>query len=298
MNTTERPMGVYFHMSFDEYHSIEAVSNSAMKHLAKSPWHYRNRVDVMPTKAMLKGTLAHAAQLEPHAMASRYIVAPEDAPKRPTPAQWAAKNSNESSAAAKAWWSDFGKRSLGLQIVSHNDYSITQAQLDAIKANPELAQLFSRGNGEVSIFWVCRITGVYCKARLDWVCPTGDGRVAILDLKSVAEDTPQAFSKSVAKLAFHRQQAHYVAGAVDAMGVTVDDFVFAVVGSAPPILASAYRLDEDTCAQASDEVTELLQLYADCQRAGRWPAYSAEERVVGLPAWARRNNELEVSYVD
>ena len=107
MSATKRPMGVYTDMPFEQYHEVEAVSASGLRLLARSPWHYRNRVSVKPTRPMLRGTLAHCALLEPHALDERYIVAPEDAPRRPTEAQWNAVKSNATSQAAKDWWRDF-----------------------------------------------------------------------------------------------------------------------------------------------------------------------------------------------
>jgi hypothetical protein len=80
------------------------------------------------------------------------------------------------------------------------------------------------------------------------------------------------------------------------LGKEVADFVFPVVSSAPPVLATPYRLDADTVQQGFDEMNELLELYADCRRRNHWPAYTTEQRVIGLPAWKRRSNELEVSY--
>jgi hypothetical protein len=102
--TDIRPMGLVKGLSMEEYHAIDALSATGLRHLMRSPWHYANRVDVKETRAMLNGSLVHCARLEPEALAQRYVVVPEDAPRRPTDAQWAAKKSNESSQAAKEWW--------------------------------------------------------------------------------------------------------------------------------------------------------------------------------------------------
>ena len=73
-------------------------------------------------------------------------------------------------------------------------------------------------------------------------------------------------------------------------------FVFAVVTNAYPFIAAAYVLDEETEAQACEEVTELLALYASCKKSGNWPAFGQGCNVIGLPAWARRSTEIEVAY--
>ena len=50
-----RPMGLVLDLPVEEYLQVDAFSNSAMKLLAKSAWHYKNRVDVVQTKPMRRG---------------------------------------------------------------------------------------------------------------------------------------------------------------------------------------------------------------------------------------------------
>jgi hypothetical protein len=292
------PMGVIYGMPAEEYHAINAWSATGMRLLARSPWHYRNRVPVIPTRPMLNGTLAHCAALEPGALSARYVVVPEDAPRRPTKAQWTAKKPSPESVLAMEWWTGFGKTCGERLIVAAEDYAITQLQLAALQAEPEIAELLREGHGEVSVFWHDPDTGVYCKARPDWMRPTGKKRVKLVDLKTAADDTPEGFSRSAARLGYHRQRAHYWRGFEIASGMEVEDFIFATVSSEPPVLAVPYRLVDEVVQQGAEEVVELTQAYAECVRTGNWPAYTPAQRMVDFPKWAKRSQELEVSYVD
>jgi PDDEXK-like domain of unknown function (DUF3799) len=287
-------MGIVYDMPFEEYHAVDAMSASGMRQFMRSPWHYRNRVQVVPTQAMLNGTLAHCAALEPHALADRYVVVPEDAPKRPTQAQWNAKAPSESSKAAMAWWSDFQASAARRQVVAAEDYAITLQQLEAIRRDPEISEWLSYGRSEVSIFWIDRVTGVYCKARPDHVNTRGG--VRMLDLKAMVDDTPAAFQRSMSRLGYYRQQAHYMNGWQAVTGEPVDDFMFAVVSGVEPVLATAYRIVADALQQGQDEVEECLRSYAGCLAADQWPAYTPAERIVDLPAWAKRTGEVELSW--
>ncbi len=301
MNAPERlprPMGLVLNMPFDEYLAIDALSASGLKHFARSPWHLKNRVKVEQTRPMLRGSLAHCAQLEPDAMAARYIVTPENAPRRPTAAQWNAKKPGPDSVAAMDWWRDFTARCEGRQIVTHDEYSITQAQLRAVQAEPYLAALFSRGYGESSIFWVDKASGVYCKARPDWIQPLDGGSVRMAELKTTIDESPEGFSRTMARLGYHRARAHYISGFEQATGQKVAEYVFAAVTSAPPVLAVPYWLDEETVTQAADEYAEHMDRFAWCLREDKWPAYGDGPQLISLPAWAKRSSELEVSYVD
>jgi exodeoxyribonuclease VIII len=138
-----RDSRIHLDMLPGPYHESDALGSSGLKLMARSPWHLKNRAPMAQTRAMFCGTLVHCAQLEPNVMAKRYVVTPEDAPKYPTPAQWGAKKSNESSMADKAWWTAFEASCVGREIVSAKEYSITQEQLAAVAANETLAEVFA-----------------------------------------------------------------------------------------------------------------------------------------------------------
>jgi hypothetical protein len=262
-----------------EYFAVDAMSNSAMKELARSPWHYINRVQRAPTAAMAAGTLAHTAILETAAIPARYAVRPAGLDLR--------------TKEGKAW----AESVAGLEIITADQAAMAESQRQAVLAVPELAALLSSGYAEASVFWVDKATGVYCKARPDWVHPLSDGRVILLDIKTTADESPAGFAKSVAAFGYHRQEAHYRAGFEAATGKEVAAFIFAAVTSAPPVLAVPYHLDDQASMQGAEEVAELLDLFAQCQRAGIWPPYGEGYQSISLPRWAQRNTEVEVSFV-
>lgn len=293
----KRPMGLVLDMPAEEYHAVDALSATGIKLLARSAWHYRNRLQITPTRQMLRGTLAHCAVLEPDAMSARYVVVPDDAPKRPTQAQWNAKKPSEDSQRAMDWWRNFNAKATGRAIVSAEDYAITQMQLQAVAAVPVLAEILSVGHGEASIFWVDQATGVYCKARPDWM-NQAQRKVMLLDLKTTADESPSGFARAAARLKYHLQYAHYVAGVEAVMRRPVEEFVFGAVTSAPPVLAVPYFLTDEIKEQAHDERRELLELFARCKKENHWPAYGQGLQMLDFPAYAKRDNEVEVSFVD
>lgn len=298
--TKTRPLGMYLDMPFDDYHAVEAVSASGLRHFARSPWHYRNRVEIKPTRPMLRGTLAHCALLEPDAMAGRYVVVPDEAPKRPTRAQWEAKKPSPDSVAAMQWWGDFQSRIGQREIIPAEDFELCRQQLRAINAVPELASLLAMGHGEVSIFWVDPETRVYCKARLDWLQIDGTtGRV--LELKSTADESPNAFGRTAARMKYELQRAHYLKAVQHGARLQVcrdNAWTWGVVTSAAPVLAVAYDLSDELIEQAADEHAELMQRIAWCQQNDTWPAYGAGKQVLDYPAYAKRSGEVEVSFVE
>jgi hypothetical protein len=78
----------------------------------------------------------------------------------------------------------------------------------AIESHPQLCRAFRDGMPEVSIFWTDPVTGVPCKARLDYLKPR-----AIVDLKTFElRDTPpnRAIARAVAAYRYHIQASWYL----------------------------------------------------------------------------------------
>lgn len=291
-----RDSRIHLDMPPGQYHESDALGSSGLKLMARSPWHYRNRVPMTQTKAMFCGTLVHCAQLEPDAMAKRYIVTPEDAPKYPTPAQWGAKKSNESSTEAKEWWTAFEASCVGREIVSAKEYAITQEQLAAVAAEPVLAEVFGTGWGEVSGFWTDPATGIACKARWDWVHPVEPGVVDLADLKATADESPDRFRIQARRLLMRLQEAHYREGFELITKLRVRRFIFAAVTSARPVLAVPYELTDETRAQARDERRQLLERLAWCRAENKWPAYGGGG--VQMLDLTEHEGEVDVSWAE
>ena len=287
MNTTTPAMGtVTPGLPAAQYHAHDSVSNSMLSAMAKSPAHcYGLHLDPQrppnePTAAMAAGTLAHTAILEPDELPLRYVA-------KPAGMSFAEKE-------GKAWRAS---QPPYLRIVSQADMTTALAQREAVLRVPVLAQLLARGQAEASCFWTDRATGLACRARPDWLHYTGPTRVTVVDVKTISELTPDAVAKAIAKYGYHRQQAHYSAG-VRACGLEIDEFVFAFVSGSWPFVAAAYVLDDESRDQGVDEVAELMQRYAHCKRTNTWPAFGDGYQLTSLPAWAKRSNEVEVSFAN
>lgn len=266
-----------------EYLSRRAVSNSLMTDLKRSPA-YCWAMNINParpkrksTAAMLAGTLAHCMILEPDEFPHRYSIRPDGMDLR--------------TKAGKEWQ----ERQYGREPASLQQEDDAMAQRAAVLAVPELAEILENGEAEVSAFWTDEATGLLCKARPDWLHHRKDGRCVILDIKTTSENGPDDFGRSVNTFGYHRQAAHYIDG-VEACGLDVAEFRFAIVTSAYPFLAYTAVLDEDTLQQGREEVAELRALYAECVTSNHWPHHIGTQ-IVGLPAWARRSIEIEVGYV-
>lgn len=284
--TNKLPMGIVYGMSAEAYFADPGVSNSMLSAMAKSPAHCwalyidPERPEREATDAMSAGTLAHCAILEPDELATRYVVKPDGM-------SFASKD-------GKAWRD---AQPAGVAIIDQDAYITAQRQRDAVMRIGELRRLLSSGVSEVSLFWVDAETGLRCKARVDWLHTIAPRHVMPLDLKTISDLTPDAVSRAVTNYGYHRQRAHYLNG-LRACGLRADDFGFAFVSSSYPFLAAPYIVDDETADQGHEEVAELLDRFANCQKSNDWPAFGDGFQLTGLMKWARRTQEVEVSYVD
>lgn len=277
------PLGLVRGMPAAQYHADPGVSNGMLKSLADSPAHCYlrhlapNRPPNEPTDAMSLGTLAHAFVLEPDAVGTRYAVKP--------------RGMNFATKEGKAW-----RDAQTLEIVSQDNVDAAGAMVAAIKRVKVLADLLAKGEAETSVFANCKATGLRRRARTDWLHWTGPKRCYALDIKTINELTPDTVQRAIATYGYHRQAAHYTA-TLEAAGVEVDEFVFGFVSSTYPYIAVAYVLDDETAEQGRDEVAELMEKFANCQRMGEWPAFGDGYQLTGLPTWAKRSAEIELEIV-
>lgn len=272
-----------FEMTAADYHASDAVGNSMLSSLKSSPAHCwamhlnPNRPERKPTEAMRLGTLTHTAILEPDQVRHRYSIKPSDL--------------NLNSNAGKEWKSAM----VGLEIITADELLMVEEQRKAVQANDELRAILSSGHAEQSVFATDKATGLRIKCRPDWLQFVGPNRVKVFDLKTTADITLDAVSRSIDSFGYHRQQAHYTR-VLEAAGLIVDDFIFGFVTKSYPFFAIPYRIDDESLAQGFEEVGELLSLYSHCLRENKWPLSGSGVQTVGLPRWARRETEIEVSY--
>ncbi len=280
------PIGLVRGMPFAEYLADPAVSNSMLSDMRKSPAHCYalhlapDRPKDEPTAAMSAGTLAHTAILERDQLDVRYIVKPD--------------GMNFATKDGKVWRDAVPE---GLSIVSEDSMKNALAQREAVMRVGVLKQLFSSGIAEASIFWIDADTGLRCKARPDWLHFVSPRKVIALDVKTIADLTSESVEKAITFYGYHRQRGHYVKG-LRACGMEVEDFGFAFVSGSYPFIAAPYLLDDETCDQGSDESDELLERFAYCKANNDWPAFGDGFQLTGLLKWARRSQEVEVTFAD
>ena len=213
----DHPPGVYFGLDEAAYHADVALGSGDMRRLATNPfdfwWGSRfnpNRKPEKLTDALYFGRAVHTAVLE-GLPKFKAMYAPVYSP---------------GSTRAGIDERDRAKR-LNMLPINSDDYEQIMLAGTAIKSNPYLAEAFSLGGSEVSVFWVR--DGIKRKARLDYV-----KRTAIVDLKSIRNtrdvDFRAACRSRASEARYDAQAAHYIEGRNEALKHIRSGHVF---GSGP-----------------------------------------------------------------
>jgi len=252
-------------LPFAEYLALDRLSSSGLKHLARSPLHYRHAMSVPSesTPAQVLGTHVHGLLLEPATYA--YAVAP-----------LCDRRTN----VGKAIWAEFQADADGKVTVTQEQHDKARAMRDAVMTHPYAAALLASGQPEVSALW--DEGPVECKARVDWL---PDGFDVLADLKTAADASPEGFAAAAGRYRYAWQATLY-SMASNACGLGERPMVFVVVENEPPHAVALYMLDQDAIDAARYRIDRLLEQYAECRATDAYPGYSQEIETLELPKWA------------
>ena len=168
-----------------------------------------------------------------------------------------------------------------------SEYDKAAAMADAIANNKLAAGVLSAGKAEQSAFWTDPATGIWRRARFDWLRAT-----EVVDLKTCASADPDHIQRAIHNYGYHQQAAWYLDAVRDLGHCDDPAFVFVFVEKAPPHLVHVVQLDADALAKGAELNRQAIGVYADCQRTGLWPGYADDITTLSLPPWATRNQEF------
>ena len=233
------------------------LSYSALKAFAKSPNHYLAYInrEVQETAAMVLGTAAHCAILEPQSFQERYAVA-EKVDRR--------------TKAGKEAWQRFQEDSAGKIVLTSEQNLDVLAMADGVNKNDEAAALLRHCKFEQPVEG--EIGGVTFKGVADAIAPN-----AVIDLKTSADASPNGFGRQAANLGYFMQAAIY------RLLTGVDKFYWIVVENSAPYNVSVFKPDEESLIAAEAQLYDLIEAFKawDGEPAG----YAQHVETLTLPLW-------------
>lgn len=264
--------GVYHNLGNDAYHSAPGVSKSGLDLIAKCPALYRHQVIdgnlIKLTPAMLFGSAAHTAILEPDKFDNEYIVEPKI---------------DKRTKVGKDKFAQFQADNAGKVILKLDDYNNIMGMRSSILSHPKASAIIRSGDAtEISVFHNLGETLV--KIRPDLIA----GGV-IVDLKTTNNAREDNFAKSCYNYRYHVQAAFYQHVYTAETGVVIDDFIFIVVEKTPPYQVAIYAASERMKELGEREFRHDIAIYRDCVESGNWPGYNSDKiEWIDLPSWAYR----------
>jgi PDDEXK-like domain of unknown function (DUF3799) len=288
--------GAYADIPMSDYHRNANLlpgpslsSSGAKKIVAQSAYHYwydsplnPNRPEESEKPHFNVGKAAHDMLLMGDDWRKKYFVTPDGFSLAATNKFAAAIK--ERAAAIEA----------GIPVLRFQDSQVVEAVTEAIGANKDAINALSNGLPEMTLAWQDKETGVWLRARPDWLPHSiinGAPVRVVTDLKFLAQThcRPHGFSKALFDFGYHQSAAFYDDGIEAIYGQRATNWLFVAVEKDAPHSVSVYELPQQDVERGRFQNRQAIRTFADCLAADKWPSYTSEEiQMVGLPIWARR----------
>ena len=250
-----------------DYHARPEIGKSGLDAVHKSMAHYyapRKKA----TTAMETGIAFHTLVLETEKFEQQYV--------RSIECDRRTKDGKEK-------WAEFLEQNPDKTILKIDAWESLMRMKESMDAHPRISNYFESGQAETSIFWEMNATG--CKARPDWMVNDGE---FIIDLKTTADASPEAFAKSCANYRYHVQDAWYSKAVESVLGIK-PVFVFVVVESTEPHSVAIYTLSLESKDEGWMVADKDFRKYVDYMAKSeeeRFSGYSPDALEITLPRWA------------
>ena len=292
--------GAYRDVPNERYHGGEicsspSISATGLKILVcdkggrtkgQTPRHFWERSNLNPkrkpqkkTDALRLGGAFHDALLLPNLYDEKCHVLPAGFSRAASVKQAAAIAEADAAIAA------------GMIVITENEAYRINAMVDALRADPLILPLLDNGESEVTFAWKDEETGVWLRARPDWMLADLS---AALNVKTDVDASWSAFSRTIAKFGYAQSAALELDGYRAVFGIEPPRFYHPVVekpGEAwepgDYIATALWELPAEDIERGRWLNRMAIRTFADCLSSGKWPGYTPEPELCGLPGYAR-----------
>lgn len=257
-------------MTEAEYRAHSALNYSLAKHLLDSPAHFvaAKENPVVPTAAMVLGTLVHGMALEGHSPADLAWVKPEGL--------------NLATTAGKEWKAGIDDIR---PVISHEDAETAKRMVDAIMQHEMAREILGQcSHREMPI--IAEMKTVECKGKLD-ACGSNGRDWAIVDIKTTQKAGPKDFVRAVVDGRYDMQAAWYQLLLAAHYGLEErPEFFWIAVEKTAPFVVAVHTLDEAWAEEGLAKVETALARYQRCMESGVWEKPYEGINTLTKPAWA------------
>lgn len=255
-----------------DYHSIDALSNSSLSILKRSPTEFYARFVADPptmkqeeTDAMRLGSAVHMLALEPERFDSEYAIV--EGPINPSTGNPYGRDTKKFQV-----WLDQEMMQQTRKVLLKDEFAESLEIAKAFQSHPAIVAIMTASTEKVFeqgyelSYLVEGEDPIRLKCKPDCVIPS-EG--LIIDLKTTSDPHPDAWKWSAEDYGYHRQAAIYLQ-AMEARYGKPFRFLFGVVRSKAPYEVGIYELDESSISRGWSEVTDLIAEFKQRSATGDW----------------------------
>lgn len=285
------PHGIHPQVPDEVYHQriLGVVSKGALDKVIESAASYRAWIDsgTEETEALFFGRAGHCYLLEEEVFRARYVVEPDFGYLVKHDASGTSKEQGKENRERR---DAFRAKHKGATLVTADQFAAMVGIRASLARDPDIGpyvRAIWADDGslqtEVTLKWECPTTGLVCKARTDIF-----GEDEILDIKTTQNCRAEPFNRSRKEFGYHRQDAHYRAGAA-AVGRPVKRFRFVAVEKTPPYLLQVYELDPELLLIGERQVEAAKLELMRCLTFDDWPGLEPGVKVLRPLPWENRS---------
>src|SRR5262245_2249669 len=179
--------GIFRGVPYGEYALQKAVNFTTLKEMARSPMHYKHRLETpKESDSLTLGIAAHTAILEPDKFMKTYAL-------------WDERTEGGSVRPRRGKdWDAFCAANRGKSIVRIDEFQTAMAMRDAVRTNINAMRYLRSGEAETTLVWHDAETEYLCKGRVDWITKLGDMDV-LAGVKTAKDCRPIGFGNAAAR---------------------------------------------------------------------------------------------------
>jgi hypothetical protein len=234
------------------------VHFSSLKHIARSPAHYRHFAEfgMEPTAAMNLGSAVHALVLENGAGLVKF--------------DGASRRGKD--------WAVFKTEHADEIILTADEWDEANQIAASVAAHPRAAELLD-GARETTFDW--EIGGRSCRATTDVYRNHGLNR--IVDLKTTSDAHPMRFQRTAERLGYFAQIPWYMSGARLAGLGEFDEGYIVAVETKPPYVVQTFALTLHALELGERQWRSWFERLLVCEASDEWPGYQETDADLDLP---------------
>jgi hypothetical protein len=277
----------------EEYHNIQIprgdvtypMSPSSLKEFAKCCDRWKSGYEPPDSDAKRTGRMLDTFILTPEQFGKRFVVLPENAPRKPSVTQINAAKPSPETVKAIQWWDLFRSKHEGAEIISLEQQVECMTASKRLLFDEVISAYLDASDRQVLVEaeWHDEKTGLVVPVRclMDLVPRKGtEFEKTAGDYKTVSSANLGAFQRKVFDLGWHVQGAFDLDLLAAATGEDRNTWVWVVQENYAP-----WQPGKRMMSQAFLEIGRLayrraLALYCQCLKTNQWPDYDQTDEAI------------------